>query len=152
MALRILPAAPDLLAEWRAVHNEIIPAHPLSQDDVKERAVNQILSVAYDGDILIGCATVRPPKEGSPAATVIVRILPPFRRKGLGEKYLEHVLAVARARGARQIETVVLASNEDGLRFAHSHGFVERNRYILDGETIPFIDLRLVTDAPMSAD
>ena len=48
----------------------------------------------------------------------------------------------ARKLGADVIETVVLSSNEDGLRFAHKHGFVEINRYLLPGDTIPWIDMR----------
>jgi hypothetical protein len=45
--------------------------------------------------------------------------------------------------GAEVIETVVLSSNEDGLRFAQKDGFVETERYLLPGDTIPWIDLRL---------
>lgn len=41
------------------------------------------------------------------------------------------------------IETCVLEANADGLRFALGHGFVETERYLLDGDTIPWIDLRL---------
>ncbi len=37
----------------------------------------------------------------------------------------------------------MLASNEDGLGFALARGFVEVDRYLLDGDTIPFVDLRL---------
>ena len=55
------------------------------------------------------------------------------------------MLAEARGMGARRIETVVLASNEDGLAFASRHGFVESDRYALDGETATYIDLYLVT-------
>ncbi|MCJ1676786.1 hypothetical protein MTF65_05370 [Streptomyces sp. APSN-46.1] len=44
---------------------------------------------------------------------------------------------------AEVIETVVLESNPDGLRFAVGHGFVEVERYLLPGDTVPFIDLRL---------
>jgi hypothetical protein len=39
----------------------------------------------------------------------------------------------------------VLASNDEGLRFALAHGFVEHDRYTLDADTIPFIDLHLGT-------
>jgi len=49
----------------------------------------------------------------------------------------------ARELGAEVIETVVLSSNEDGLRFALKHGFVETERYLLPGDSIPWIDLRL---------
>lgn len=46
--------------------------------------------------------------------------------------------------GARRIETVVLASNTEGIAFAQARGFVEHDRYVLDGDVIPFIDLHLV--------
>ena len=85
---------------------------------------------------------MRPPGEAG-TATVIVRILPAHRRRGLGAAYLEHELAEARALAPERIETVVLASNTDGLAFALARGFVEVDRYLLDGDTIPFIDLRL---------
>ena len=76
-------------------------------------------------------------------ATVIIRILPEHRRRGLGSAYLECELGQARASGARRIETVVLESNADGLAFALAHGFVEHDRYVLDGDTVAFIDLHL---------
>ena len=66
--------------------------------------------------------------------------------------YLEAELAHARAAGARRIETTVLASNTDGLAFALSHGFVEYDRYVLEGDTIAFVDLHLPADDPASSD
>lgn len=42
-----------------------------------------------------------------------------------------------------RIETVVLASNADGLAFAEHRGFVEFDRYTLEGQTVPFVDLYL---------
>jgi GNAT superfamily N-acetyltransferase len=75
---------------------------------------------------------------------VIVRILPEHRRHGFGTAYLSSELAQARVLGARRIETVVLASNVDGLAFAAAHEFVEHDRYLLAGDTIPFVDLHLV--------
>ena len=61
----------------------------------------------------------------------------------------DEALTAAYEIGARVIETVVLASNEEGLRFAERHGYVEIDRYVLDGHTIPFIDLRLA-DIPQA--
>jgi hypothetical protein len=52
-------------------------------------------------------------------------------------------LAKARELGAQEIETVVLESNADGLRFASRLGFTETERYVLPGDTIPFVHLRL---------
>jgi len=37
----------------------------------------------------------------------------------------------------------VLAANSDGVRFAEARGFVETERYVLDGESDLWITLRL---------
>lgn len=129
--------------DWRHVHNVIIPAHQLSLDEVRERAQRNHLEVAYLSDVLIGCSTVRPPAGGTLTATVIARVLAAHRRHGFGEELYARSLSQARSLGATVIETVVLSSNEDGLRFALKHGFVETERYLLPGESIPWIDLRL---------
>ena len=141
--LDIIAATGPLLDDWRSIHNTIIPTDPLSATDVAERAARNRLTLAYASGVLVGNATVRPPSGPDVVATVIVRILPEHRRRGYGTAYLEAELAEARSAGARRIETVVLESNTDGLVFALAHGFVEHDRYLLDGGTIPFIDLHL---------
>jgi GNAT superfamily N-acetyltransferase len=141
VSLRIVPVAADTAALWRDIHNAIIPASPLTSDEVRERLTRHRLTLAYDGAELIGNATIRPPQPDPMIATVIVRILPRYRRRGLGSDYLGTVLEQARGLGARRIETVVLASNEDGLTFAARHGFMEFDRYVLDGATAVYVGL-----------
>ncbi|MFF6878563.1 GNAT family N-acetyltransferase [Streptomyces sp. NPDC012474] len=131
------------LRDWRYVHNTVIPTHHLSTGDVRDRAERHHLEVAYLGDALVGCSTVRPPADDTATATVIARVLGPHRRRGFGGQLYERGLDRARASGAKAIETVVLATNEDGLRFARKHGFVEIERYVLPGDTVPYVDLRL---------
>jgi len=131
------------LEEWRAIHNLVIPTAPLSSEEVAERSVRHRLTVAYAGKSLVGNATLRPPAHAGGIATVIVRILPAHRRRGYGSAYLEAELREARRLGAERIETVVLASNVEGLAFAQSRGFVEHDRYVLDGDTVAFVDLHL---------
>ncbi len=131
------------LEDWQYVHNVIIPTHGLSLDEVRERARRHHLEVAYLGDVLVGCSTVRPPTDDTSTATVIARVLAAHRGRGFGEELYTRGLRRARELGAEVIETVVLSSNEDGLRFARKHGFVETERYLLPGDTIPWIDLRL---------
>ncbi|MBF9132457.1 GNAT family N-acetyltransferase [Plantactinospora sp. S1510] len=130
-------------ADWQYVHNLIIPTGPLSAEEVRARAHRNRLNVTYHGDTLVGCSTVRPPTGDQATATVIVRVLPEHRRQGFGGQMYDKALTAAYEVGARVVETVVLASNEEGLRFAERHGYVEVDRYVLDGDTIPFIDLRL---------
>ncbi|MEB3966258.1 GNAT family N-acetyltransferase [Streptomyces kunmingensis] len=133
-----------LIVDWQHVHNTIVPVDSayLSLDDVRERAGRNVLEVAYAGDVLVGCSTVRAPRDG--VATVISRVLPEHRGRGFGRALYERGLGKARALGAEYIETVVLASNTAGLRFAERAGFtVEVDRYRLDGDTVDWVELRL---------
>jgi GNAT superfamily N-acetyltransferase len=131
------------LEDWRHVHNVVIPTHTLSLEDVRDRVQRHHLEVAYLGDVLIGCSTVRPPTSETTTATVIARVLAPHRGQGFGEELYARGLERARDLGAEAVETIALASNEDGLRFAQKRGFVEVERYVLPGEAIPWITLRL---------
>lgn len=142
--LRIVPADGDArLRDWRRAHNTIIPTHPLSLADVRERSTRNALDVAYAEEELVGCMTVRQPEGEHRTVTVIARVLAEHRRRGYGRRLYEQGLARARGLGAGGIETVVLESNTDGLHFALAQGFVEVERYLLDGDTIPYITLRL---------
>ena len=139
------PTSDAQLEDWRHVHNVVIPTHSLSIADVRERAQRHHLEVAYLGDEVVGCSTVRPPSDNKQTATVIARVLAAHRRQGFGEELYARCLHRARELGAEVIETVVLASNPDGLQFAQRHGFVEIDRYLLPGDTIPWIDMRLAS-------
>lgn len=66
---------------------------------------------------------------------------PPGR--GYGGLLYARGLARARELGAERIQTVVLESSPEGLRFALAHGFEEVERYVLPGDTVPYIDLEL---------
>jgi GNAT superfamily N-acetyltransferase len=116
----------------------IIPTGVLSLDEVRERAGRNNPEVAcLDGEP-VGCTTVRPPSAGDPStAPVIARMLPAHRRQGFGEQLCQRGLERAREWGAAVIETVVLASNEDGLRFAEAHDFVMIDRYFSRGTPSP---------------
>lgn len=125
---------------WTRVHNEVIPTAPLTLDQVVARSRINVLEVAHRGDALVGCSTVRPATDEDPV-TVIVRVLPAYRRQGLGSAYLAHTMEHARGMGATTVQTVVLESNTDGLAFALRRGFVETERYTLDGETVAYVHL-----------
>ena len=119
------------------MHNIVIPPVQLTTEEVAERALRNDLTVAFHDGVLVGNATVRAPQDG--AVTMIVRVLPEHRGCGYGSTYLHEALKRPHARDARQIDTVVLAANVDGLAFAYRHGFVETERYEVDG--VAFVDL-----------
>ncbi|WP_240437091.1 GNAT family N-acetyltransferase [Streptomyces sporangiiformans] len=136
-------AALQDLKDWQHVHNVVVPPFHLPLDAVRERAGRNHMDVAYVGDVLVGCSTVRPPEGDEAVVTVIARVLAEHRRQGFGEQLYARGLERARESGAGVIETLVLESNQDGLRFALKHGFAEVERYVLPGLTIPEIALRL---------
>jgi RimJ/RimL family protein N-acetyltransferase len=139
--LRIVEVGVDTEDVWRRIHNDIIPASPLTVEDVAERRQRHLLTLAYSGETVVGNATLRSPEDNSDIRTVIVRILPQFRNQGFGTAYLAQQLDQARRLGSRRIETVVLVANTDGLRFARNHGFEEIDRYVVDGAE--YVDLAL---------
>ena len=131
------------LEDWQHVHNEIIPTDPLSLDEVRERSGRHRLEVAYLGAEPVGNSTVRRPTDDE-GAMVIARVLPPYRRGGIGTRLYERGLAVAREwADERPVETVVLATNQEGLAFALARGFVEVERYVLPGASVPYVALAL---------
>jgi GNAT superfamily N-acetyltransferase len=135
------------LLDWQRIHNEIIPTDPLTLDEVRERSTRHRLELAYAGapgqQVAVGNSTVRRPTEES-GAMVIARVLPAYRRQGIGTQLYERGLGAARQwADDRPVETVVLASNEDGLAFALARGFVEVERYTLPGATIQYVALQL---------
>ncbi|WP_129308459.1 GNAT family N-acetyltransferase [Streptomyces sp. L2] len=142
--LRIEPVDGDvMLEEWRHVHNVVVPPAAMSLEDARERVGRNRMENAYLGEVLVGCSTVRPPVGADAVATVIARVLPEYRGRGFGRIVYERALAHARVLGAEVIETCVLAANREGLRFAERFGFVEADRYVLDGESDEWVDLRL---------
>jgi GNAT superfamily N-acetyltransferase len=131
------------LVDWQRVHNEIIPTDPLSLDDVRQRSGRHRLELAYVDDVAVGNSTVRRPTDDE-GSMVIARVLPAYRRRGIGTLLFKRGLEVALGwADERPVETVVLASNEDGLTFALARGFVEVERYLLPGATVPYVALVL---------
>jgi GNAT superfamily N-acetyltransferase len=131
------------MEDWREVHNVVIPADPLSRDDVRERVGRNRLDVAYLDGVLVGCSTVRPPETPGAAATVIARVLPEHRRRGFGSQLYAAALRHARTLGADGVETIVWAANADGLLFAEARGFVEVDSYLPPGADVAYLTLRL---------
>ncbi|GAQ52206.1 GNAT family N-acetyltransferase [Streptomyces acidiscabies] len=138
------------LEQWRHVHNTVVPPAALSLAEVEERAGRYRLENAYVGDVLVGCSTVRPPREEDRTATVIARVLPEFRGRGYGGALYRHALAYARGLGAEVVETCVLAVNTDGLAFARARGFDEVERYTLEDGDDWWVDLRTPNLGPAS--
>ncbi|WP_426566428.1 GNAT family N-acetyltransferase [Angustibacter sp. McL0619] len=143
MALDVVPVTEQTAALWREIHNRVIAPSPLSLDDVRERLTRNRLTLGYVDGVVVGNATLRPPTSGQRKVTVIVRVLPEHRGRGYGTEYAAWILSEAAALGVDRVETVVLAANDAGLRFALRHGFVEHDRYTVTEGGAEYVDLSL---------
>lgn len=144
--LRIVtPDDTAVLEDWRFVHNTVVPDAAMSLDEARERIGKYLLEVVYDGADLVGCTTVRPPAGDGTASTVIVRVLPGSRRRGIGAALFDRAMTQAAAHGALAVETVVWAANPDGLRFAEVRGFTEVDRFVPEPGAVPYVTLRLAS-------
>jgi hypothetical protein len=74
---------------------------------------------------------------------VIARLFPAHCAQGFGEELYVRGPSQAGGLSAKVIETVVLSSSEDGLRFARKYALVEAERYLPPGGNHPWINLRL---------
>lgn len=124
------------------MHNEIIRAGQLSDEQVRDRARKHHLEVAYLDDNPVGCTTVRRATDPDARVVVIVRVLPPYRRRGIGASLLVRAEKQAHGMGAGRIETIVWAANLEGTHFAQVHGYTEVDRYLIPGEQVPYVTLR----------
>ena len=142
--LRITTPEDDAtLEDWRFVHNTVVPDAAMSLDEARERLGRYLLEVVYDGGDLVGCTTGRPPEGDATAATVIVRVLPRWRGRGIGAALYDRAMAQAARHGAPAVETVVWEANEGGVRFAKARGFVEVDRYLPEPGAVAYLTLRL---------
>jgi GNAT superfamily N-acetyltransferase len=130
------------LQGWRTIHNAIIPTDPLSFADVVERSKRNRMHIGYLGKLAVACSTIRPPDLASDdEVMVIVRVLPAFRRAGLGSQLYAYLLREPWVTSTKNLTTVVLAANDSGLQFALNRGFTQVDEYEIGGAT--YVDLRL---------
>jgi GNAT superfamily N-acetyltransferase len=144
------------LQAWRTIHNAIIPTDPLSFADVVERSKRNRMHVGYLGKLAVACSTIRPPvtwaqpfgltrspldRASDDEVMVIVRVLPAFRRTGLGSQLYAYLLREPWVTSTKNLTTVVLAANDSGLQFALNRGFTQVDEYEIGGAT--YVDLRL---------
>lgn len=127
--LVIRPAVTDEdLDAWRAVRHAVLPNEStITIEQMRSRESPQLLRVIaeVDGELAgHGFTDVSSYADGF----VVPRILPPFRRRGIGSAVLEVLLDHARSVGHRSV-----ASNTDqqaALAFAAVHAFVEIDRQV----------------------
>ena len=141
------PAIHALLHEHLRNMHALSPpesVHALALEELRRPGIT--FWSAWDGDTLLGCGALKE-LDATHGEIKSMRTPAALRRRGAGRAILEHIIAVARARGYRRLslETGSLAAFAPAQRLYASYGFVSCGPfgdYVEDGHSV-FMTLHL---------
>ncbi|HEV7713073.1 MAG TPA: GNAT family N-acetyltransferase [Asanoa sp.] len=146
-------AGDDDFAAVRQVRMTVVPYERAPSVAEMRAALTRdslVLLVEQDGDVVGSAVADHSSIRG--AATVTPRVLPAFRRQGIGSRLMPHLLAHAASLGVDQV--LGHADDDGSKKFAERHGFTEVDRQVEQVRTIgvepvpqPRADIDIVTVA-----
>jgi len=108
---------------------ELFPYSPWSSSQFKEEfagiPTTRFMSVAEDGNTIIGYCGVFLPAPGVEADILTVAVLPAYRRQGIAREFMRQIEAWAAERQARAMMLEVEISNESAIKLYESLGYLK---------------------------
>jgi GNAT superfamily N-acetyltransferase len=122
--IRAVDSDADLEA-WVAVKNAVVPNEPTTAAQVRNsNEEGRILLLAEEDGVVRGCAIAGLSNFGG-KAFIAVRVLPEFRRRGLGRALFDVCAAHARSLGRDGVNAFVYADEPHSIAFAESLGLAD---------------------------
>jgi [ribosomal protein S18]-alanine N-acetyltransferase len=108
---------------------ELFPYSPWSTSQFKEEfagiPTTRYMSVAEDGNTIVGYCGVFVPAPGIEADILTVAVLPAYRRKGIAKEFMRQIEAYAVEREASAMMLEVEVSNESAIKLYESLGYMK---------------------------
>ena len=108
---------------------ELFPYSPWSPSQFKEEfagiPTTRFMSVAEDGNTIVGYCGVFVPAPGIEADILTVAVLPAYRRQGIAKEFMRQIEAYAVEREASAIMLEVELSNESAIKLYESLGYMK---------------------------
>lgn len=108
---------------------ELFPYSPWSTSQFKEEFAGipstRYMSVAEDGNTIVGYCGVFVPAPGIEADILTVAVLPAYRRQGIAREFMRQIEAYAIERGASAMMLEVELSNESAIKLYESLGYMK---------------------------
>jgi ribosomal-protein-alanine N-acetyltransferase len=108
---------------------ELFPYSPWSTSQFKEEFAGipstRYMSVAEDGNTIVGYCGVFVPAPGIEADILTVAVLPAYRRQGIAREFIRQIEAYAIEREASAMMLEVELSNESAIKLYESLGYMK---------------------------
>ena len=108
---------------------ELFPYSPWSTSQFKEEfagiPTTRFMSVAEDGNTIVGYCGVFVPAPGIEADILTVAVLPAYRRQGIAKEFMRQIEAYAVERQASAMMLEVELSNESAIKLYESLGYMK---------------------------
>ena len=108
---------------------ELFPYSPWSTAQFKEEfagiPTTRFMSVAEDGNTIVGYCGVFVPAPGIEADILTVAVLPSHRRQGIAKEFMRQIEAYALEREASALMLEVELSNESAIKLYESLGYMK---------------------------
>jgi len=108
---------------------ELFPYSPWSTAQFKEEfagiPTTRFMSVAEDGNTIVGYCGVFVPAPGIEADILTVAVLPAYRRQGIAKEFIRQIEAYAVERQASAMMLEVELSNESAIKLYESLGYMK---------------------------
>lgn len=108
---------------------ELFPYSPWSPSQFKEEfagiPTTRFMSVAEDGNTIVGYCGVFVPAPGIEADILTVAVLPAYRRQGIAREFMRQIEAYAVEREASAMMLEVELSNESAIKLYESLGYIK---------------------------
>lgn len=108
---------------------ELFPYSPWSTSQFKEEfagiPTTRFMSVAEDGNTIVGYCGVFVPAPGVEADILTVAVLPAYRRQGIAREFMRQIEEWSRQRQASAVMLEVELSNESAIKLYESLGYMK---------------------------
>jgi ribosomal-protein-alanine N-acetyltransferase len=108
---------------------ELFPYSPWSTAQFKEEfagiPTTRFMSVAEDGNTIVGYCGVFVPAPGIEADILTVAVLPAYRRQGIAKEFMRQIEAYAVEKEASAMMLEVELTNESAIRLYESLGYMK---------------------------
>jgi ribosomal-protein-alanine N-acetyltransferase len=108
---------------------ELFPYSPWSTSQFKEEfagiPTTRFMSVAEDGNTIVGYCGVFVPAPGIEADILTVAVLPAYRRQGIATEFMRQIEAYAVEREASAMMLEVELSNDSAIKLYESLGYLK---------------------------